>query len=164
MDSFPILALPPELRVKIYRYLLPTVAHPPAYLGLRLSCSTIQREYDYEALLRLRCVYRSVITSYPDLPFTFDIPSECKDIRTLSLRTKPPKLKIFQDLLSYEVVPWGFRRLRSFTVTHEPSGVEQYDNFIIGSVYNGIVMGITDHHVSPIKNGPRRAASMTSAC
>jgi hypothetical protein len=153
MDSFPFLALPPELRAKVYRCLLPTVSRPSAYLGLRLSCSTIQREYDYEALLRLRCVYRSVITSHPNLPYTFEPPSHFKNIRNLVLRTKNPNPRIFQDLLMYQVVPWGFHWLRGFTIIHEPNGLEEYDDLVINCVGYGIATNITwDHPCQPHHN------------
>jgi hypothetical protein len=57
MDSFPFLALPPELRIMVYRHLLPTDNKFQVYSGLCLTCGTMQREFDYEALLIVRNHY-----------------------------------------------------------------------------------------------------------
>jgi hypothetical protein len=55
-----------------------------------------------------------------------------------------PNPNILLDLLSYQVVPWGFRWLRNFIIIHEPtSGVERYDDFVIDSICSGIMTGIT---------------------
>lgn len=60
MAYFPFLALPPELRIMIYSYFLPTsdgkkpfqLLGKQPFVGLRRTCRIIKHEIDYEALRR----------------------------------------------------------------------------------------------------------------
>jgi hypothetical protein len=82
----------------------------------------------------------------PDLPFTINMPTCFKYVRTLVLRTKPLTVQTFQGLLSYQVVPWSFDWLRNVAVVYEPSGVQQDDDLVVNTICNGILLTITWDH------------------
>jgi hypothetical protein len=146
IEGVPFLALPAELRAMVYCHLLPTVAESQVYLGLRVSCSTMQREFDHEALHTLRCQYQHAIAANPDLPLTIDIPTCFKDVRTLRLRIKPLTPKIYGGLLSYQLVPWVFRWLRDVVITYEPTGVQENDDLVFNTICVGIKVTINRDH------------------
>jgi hypothetical protein len=116
------------------------------YSGFLLTCGTMQREFDYEALLIVRNHYQYTMAFNPDLPFTINMPTCFKDVQTLVLRTKPLTLPTFQGLLSYQVVPWSFDWLRSAAVVYEPSGMQQDDDLVINTICNGSLRTITWDH------------------
>jgi len=51
------LALPLELRRKVYRYLFPVDTYHSEYKGLHLACHQLRSEFDYEALRYLHSLH-----------------------------------------------------------------------------------------------------------
>jgi hypothetical protein len=111
------LALPSEIRLKVYQYLLPTVTRESDYTGLRRTCRGFRREFDYEAL-------KSVEQQYDDLRFTLAmegvvvISSLRKMLATSTLKLELLEPHIFSNAaLKAHIIPWDWHWLTDVVIT-----------------------------------------------
>jgi hypothetical protein len=120
------LCIPPEVRIVIYQYLLPTKVPASAYKGLRRTCRLVRSEYDHEAG---RGVAKAWV-QYVDAMATFDIDilssfSDSVSSSTLEL-VLPRWLLNATDDFPAGLIPWQWSWLTHANIHIDASDVHHY--------------------------------------
>jgi hypothetical protein len=112
----PFLALPAEIRLKIYAYLLPTVTHVSDSTGLRRTSRKIRREFNYEARKNMKRQYKQLRSRLAKEGVIVT-----SSLRTM-LATSTLDLSLRQSyasssVLKSRIIPWRWLWLKNVVIT-----------------------------------------------
>ena len=133
MSSFSFLALPAELRVMIYRYLIPTHYYNigPCYMNIRATCRAIHDESDHEATRTLRDVIREKNPGHA-LMLSAVSPHRMKMMVRRDTSLPLPDKSSMGVLL--EDFPW----LHKLNIEYEECGLPDVDSLVVRTVIRAI--------------------------
>ena len=148
MAYFPFLALPPELRVMVYAYFLPTNDHENPFrllrkrpfVSLRQTCQVVKQEIDYEAL-RLSCLL--VLRENPDYALSVSV----LDMQQLKMVIRNKAAQPIRDFDSLNLSWWEELRASRVDIVYEPCGQRDTDIAAFTSICQCIAQKFSSHYV-----------------
>jgi hypothetical protein len=112
----PFLALPAEIRLKVYAYFLPTVAHFSDSAGLRRTCREVRREFNYEAHSSMKRQYEQ-LRSRLAKEGVIVTSSLSTILATSTLDLSLRQSYVSSNVLKSQILPWRCLWLKNVVIT-----------------------------------------------